>query len=107
MLGRRHLEAYLLDDEVITALCSAVDQQDRANDAIALKRAAVQHSVERGNDADDIKSAAGELYNGLRRLLQLTAAGSNWSAFARDTLAPLIRPGMSVYDELDNDIFGS
>lgn len=53
-----------------------------------------------------MKSAGGDTYNGLRRLLGLTAAGSDWNAFARDTLAPLLTAGLPAYDELKNDIFG-
>lgn len=106
VLSRRHIEAFLLDDEVIVKLCTVNQQPDKGDAALALKREAVEASVSRGNDSDDIKSAAGAIYTGLRRLLGLTSAGSDWMAFARDTLAPLLQPGMVAYDELKRDIFG-
>jgi hypothetical protein len=37
VLTRRHLEAYLLDDQVITALCASVEQADRTAEALAIK----------------------------------------------------------------------
>lgn len=92
VLTRRHIEAYLLDDEVIGALCFANDHPERVEDALAIKTEELAASVERNNDTDDLKSPAGSIYTRLRRLLLLTSAGSDWNAFARDTLAPLIVP---------------
>ncbi|MFI2709157.1 AAA family ATPase [Micromonospora sp. NPDC018662] len=106
VLGRRHIESYLLDDEVIAALCGKVDQEEKITDALAVKAGAIRNSIARNNDPDDMKSAAGEVFVGLRRLLVLTKAGSDWVAFARDTLAPLIGPEMQVYRELKEEIFG-
>lgn len=106
VLTRRQIEAYLLDDDVIVALCQSVGQPDKAGQALQLKADEVAAAIARGNDPDDIKKAAGGIYNGLRRLLLLTGAGSDWNAFARDTLAPLLQPGMAAYSELRNDIFG-
>jgi len=107
VLTRRHIEAYLLDDDVVRALCVAQGQQDRIEDALAIKQQELQANIGRNNDVDDVKSASGLIYTGLRRLLTLTSAGSDWNAFARDTLAPLLRPGMSAYTELRQDVFGT
>jgi hypothetical protein len=63
-------------------------------------------SPARGNDPDDLKSAAGEIFVGIRKHLLRSGVGSTWSAFARDTLAPLISTKMMVYCELRDDIFG-
>jgi hypothetical protein len=106
VLNRRHLEAYLFDDEVITALCSASGQPHRAAEALQVKADAVAASVARGNDADDVKRAAGAISEGLRRLLTLQGAGSSADAFARDTMAPLLAPPMAAYRELWECIFG-
>jgi hypothetical protein len=107
VLSRRHIESYLLDDEVIAALCTSVEQPDKIVEALAIKERQIAASMERKNDRDDMKSPAGEIYNDLRRLLMLTHAGSDWNAFARDTLSPLIRTGMVTYEELKQDIFGN
>ena len=40
-------------------------------------------------------------------MLGLTQQGQNATAFMRYTLAPLIKPGMNVYEELKRDIFGA
>lgn len=104
VLSRRHLEAFLWDDDVLTALAQRSGADP--NRVIAVKTEALRESVSRGNDPDDMKSAAGSAYANLRQLLNLLGAGSTAKAFMRDTLAPLITPGMSVYAELKRDIFG-
>ena len=59
-----------------------------------------------GDAVDDLKPASGDIYNACKDFLELTNPGNDTKTFMRDTLAPLIKPGMSVYDELKNDIFG-
>ncbi|KTR94239.1 hypothetical protein NS220_09565 [Microbacterium testaceum] len=101
VLGRRHLEAYLLDDEVIEALCREAGMGAKVADALEVKQRAIADSVARGNDADDVKRAAGSIRDGLRKLLSLATPGSTPDAFLRDTMAPLVREGMAVYSELE------
>jgi RecF/RecN/SMC N terminal domain len=108
VLSRRNIEAYLLDDEVLTALCASVDQADKASTLIATRdRLMTEAQTGGGADPDDLKKVAGTLYVEARRLLSLTRAGSTWPAFASSTLAPLITPGSRVYCELRRDIFNS
>jgi hypothetical protein len=107
VLGRRNIEAYLLDDEVLTALCAKHEQIAKAADVIRLRDEALRASIQRGNDADDLKKAAGQFYTDVRKELTLSGSGSSWNAFARTTLAPLVRPGMGVYEQLKDDIFGA
>ena len=107
VLGRRHLESYLFDDEVLTKLCASSDRKDAVDNVLAAKRKAISESVQRGNPEDDIKSAAGEIYSKTKSILSLKQAGNDRDAFVRNTLAPLLKPGMSVYETLKNDIFGS
>ena len=106
VLNRRHIEAYLFDAEVIAELCTSEGALDKINEAEAIRTAAIAASVERGNDPDDIKRAAGTIADGLRRLLSLANAGSNAEAFARDALARHLLPRMAAYQELDAVIFG-
>jgi hypothetical protein len=47
-----------------------------------------------------LKSAAGEIYVGLKKLLELQRCGNNVDAFMRDTLAPLVQPPMPSYQAL-------
>ncbi len=107
VLGRRHIEAYLFDDEVLKALCDSVGKSADAPAVLSAKNQAVANSVARGNPPDDIKSAAGNIYTETKRILGLTQAGNDRHAFARNTLAPLIKPGTTMYAALKQDIFGS
>jgi len=105
VLRRRHLEAFVYDDEVLTELCMSVGKAESVTEVIAAKEKAVADSVGRGNPPDDVKSAAGTIYNEAKRILSLTQVGNDQMAFARSTLAPLIKPGMAVYEQLKGDIF--
>lgn len=105
VLSRRHLEAFLLDDEVLEALCTSVGKAQDTQAVLALKSPAIEASVARENDPDDIKSAAGDIFNGARRILGRPQLGNTTEAFLCDTLAPLIVPGMAVYEELKTDLF--
>lgn len=107
VLGRRHIEAYLLDPEVIAAFCGQVGHADKSTEAVELLQQRLKTNVtERGKSPDDYKSAAGEFYVALRKLLELTQSGTTFSAFATESLAPLIKPGTQVYAALKSEIFG-
>jgi len=107
VLTRRHIESYLLDDEVIGALCESAGRPETTSRAIAARYEATEASVGRGNDVDDFKSAAGDFWTAVRQLLALVGAGNSTEAFLADTMAPLIVPGMAIYDLLRTDIFGT
>lgn len=105
VLTRRHLEAYLYDDEVLGKLCDIFGQSSKTRSLLSVKYSSIAESVKRGNPADDVKSAAPEIYIKAKKILGLTGVGDDQMAFARNTLAPLIKPGMKVYQELKNAIF--
>lgn len=107
VLGRRHLESYLFDDEVLEVLCNSVSRPEEIAAVLAAKQQAIIDSVSRGNPPDDIKSAAGKIYTETKRLLGITQGGNDRHAFARNVLAPLVKPSMAVYAQLKRDIFGS
>jgi predicted ATPase len=107
VLGRRHLEAFLLDDEVLVALATKSGHPDKVDEVIAAKQTALDEIVADGKDPDDVKSAAGRTYLAIRKMLGLSGAGGTTEAFLADTLAPLIEPDMSVYQELKSDLFGT
>jgi predicted ATPase len=104
VLPRRNLESYLFSDEVIEALVAREGKQELLSEARTIVANEVAASVGRGNAADDMKSAAGKIYVDLKKLLGLTRCGNNTDAFMRDTLAPLITPGMQVFAELKGAI---
>ncbi len=97
VLPLRNLESYLLADDVIEALVIREAKQHLLNDALAVKIAAIDSSVHRGNHADDLKSAAGDIYTGLKQLLMLRQAGNSTDTFMRDTLATLVKSPMATF----------
>jgi predicted ATPase len=108
VLSRRHIEAYLVDDEVLRSLCLAYNQPEKDAEVLAAKSQAVSESVQRGNAPDDFKSAAGKLFTSVVEILSLKGkqCGSTTEAFLRDTLAPLLKPELATYQQLKKDIFG-
>lgn len=102
---RRHIESYLLDDLVIKKLCEKMQHQDKYEECLAVKERLLKESTLRGNPSDDIKSASGDIFNELKRILVLTQCGNNKCAFLRDTLAPLITEDMPIYQEIEREIF--
>jgi len=100
VLSRRNLESYLFADDVIEALVETNQKAELLAEALEIKQTALATSVARDNAADDLKSAAGEIYTNLKALLELQRCGNSTEAFMRDTLAPLIVPEMDTYIEL-------
>ncbi len=105
-LSRRHLESYLLDDCIIRKLCEGVGKSEKYDECIDKKRKAIENVVSQGKPSDDIKSARGEIYLGLKQILELSRCGNTADAFLRDTIAPLITSETEVYKQLEKDIFG-
>ena len=105
VLSRRNLESYLFDDEVLRALALSVDKADRVETLLAEKQRSLTMSAH--VISDDLKPVSGEIYNACKNVLQLANPGNNARTFMRDALAPLIKPGMQVYDGLKRDIFGT
>lgn len=105
VLERRHLESYLLDDEIIRKWCVSAGKAELADDAIAIKEQAVSDSLGRGNAPDDIKSASNDIATNIKKLLGLTACGNTGEAIIRNSIAPLITPDTQVYEELKRLIF--
>ena len=98
VLSRRNLESYLFDDEVLWALAMSVDMEDKTETLLARKESI---RAARPDDApDDLKPASGEIYVACKKVLDLADPGNDAKTFMRYTLAPLVKPGMKVYDEL-------
>lgn len=103
--GRRHIESYLFDDELITKLCIIKGKPELIQNCLEVKNQAIQDSIGRGHPSDDIKSASGNIFVELKRILGLTQCGNNKCAFMRDTMTPLVTEETAVYQELENEIF--
>jgi hypothetical protein len=107
VLGRRNLESYLLDEEVLRTYCESRGQLDKWEAVRAERTTAMQTAIAGGKPQDDWKAAKGDIYNACKRILGLQRAGSNADEFMRTELAPLIRPPMAIYAELHADVFGA
>lgn len=105
VLNKRHIECYLLDNEIIKKLCRVQVKEDKIEECIAAKTQAISESISRGNPIDDIKSASGKIYIELKRILSLTKCGNTKDAFLRDTIAPLITEETQIYKDLESEIF--
>ncbi len=104
VLSRRNLESYLFDDDVLGALALSVGKADKVDELLAEKKRILDERT--GDDLDDLKPASGEIYLACKDILRLANPGNNTKTFMRDTLAPLVKPGMAVFDDLKQDIFG-
>lgn len=102
--SERHLEAYLLSDEIIEKLCITRGRDDVIPAALQAKQDGIARSCAQGKDANDIKSAAGFIVNDLRTLLQIQNGGSSTHPFLRDTIAPLVTWETGTYARLAADL---
>ncbi len=115
VLLRRNIESYLYDDEVIEFLYTSNELnmknkdkniQDLINNIKNLKVKLIEDSSKRGNPLDDIKKIAANLYQQIKKDLNIENLGSTNSAFEIAVLSKYIKPDMMVYKELQRIIFG-
>lgn len=105
VLSSRNLQSYLWSQEVLDQLCRSLGCEAKIGEVASARKAALVSSIARGNPADDLKSAAGELHVALKKILPLTGLGNDARSFERDTLAPLIQPALEAYQEVRRIIF--
>ena len=105
VLSRRNLESYLFDDEVLVRLGSSVGREDKIQELLDKKKSILETKLD--DPPDNLKPSSGQIYIACKQTLSLTQVGNDANTFMRDTLAPLIGPGMKVYEELKADIFSS
>ncbi len=98
VLTQGKIENYLLADEVLHVLCQDKELEPCEEKATELKK--IRESVK------DIKSAPNQIR---KKAVEWNAhgVGENPQGFLSNTLAPLIKPGMSTYNELKKIIFGT
>lgn len=98
VLATGKIENYLLADDVLHALC-----QDKGLEPCNEK---VVELIELRDNFTDIKKVPYQIRN---KMVEWGAReiGETYEGILRDTLAPLIKPGILTYDELKEIIFGS
>ena len=99
-------ESYLLDEETLEALCAGLGKSEFWPDIRDAREEALKSAAGRGKPEGDLKAARGDIYNACKRVLGLQQAGSSADVFLAEQLAPLIKPGMAIYDELRRDVLG-
>ena len=73
---------------------------DKTHEVLQLKQ---QRLADRSGNT---KAIVKDLRNWVIDSLGVRNAGDNSVSFLRDTISPLLRPGLEVYDSLEKDIFG-
>lgn len=107
VLSLRNIESYLLDDTVLVAVCHYLGDGGRSQEMLEAKQRALAGSVAAGGPPDDLKRAAGDIYNAAKRLFPTTRLGSNNRAFMAGICAPLVRDQATLYARLRNDVFST
>jgi hypothetical protein len=105
VLTLRSIESFLLDDAVLAAMCTAFGHPEMAPKLQAARIAAINSSVAGGGAPDDLKRAAGDIYNAAKRLFPDRKLGSDKRAFMKGVCAALITAGTPLYEMLRRDIF--
>ena len=107
-LSRKSIESYLLDDEVLTKLSEHYDKPDETQNLLTAKNEALKKQTSEGKSKspDDLKPIAQDIHVAAQNALKSVNLGNSKESFMRDILAPLIQPGMKVYEELHGNIFG-
>ena len=103
-LSRTTIESYLLDDEVLTKLCEDYGASDKINDLLTAKQNALKN--QKLKSSDNLKPIVQQIHGAAQKALKSVNLGNTRESFMMDVLAPRIRPGMAVYEELHRDIFG-
>jgi len=104
VLGRRDLESYLWDEEIIKTLCEKHAKPEIAQEIIAEKQRLLADNPTHGKPLDDVKAVSGPLFNFTKKKLNLTGCGNDAEAFGVATLAPLLVRGQAIYEELATTI---
>lgn len=105
MLELRHLEVYLLDDEILKKLCDNQGKPEIWPAVYAEKQQLLAASTQRGNPSDDWKSIGESLRLTVKRSLNINQLGNNADAFMLSYLVPLVTRETIIYQKLKQEIF--
>lgn len=100
VLSRRDIESFLWDDEVLAKFCNENHKPEAIPVVLKEKLNFLNSLPSRGKPKDDVKAITNQLYNSLKRILNMPGLGNTAEPFALEHLVPLIQPGMKVYEEL-------
>ena len=102
VLGRRELENYLYDPEVLAAFCN----REQKSDAIREIRSKFEELLcGRPLQYADLHATKGQLFNYIKEKTEIPNLGKDHREFATQFLAPALKESPSVLRELESDIF--
>ena len=100
------IEDYLLHNEVLTQLCVSLGKSGKIKEFLDAK----DKEIEKVNNDDKIHNKRRPIVQRIQQqaeiVLGLSHSGDTAEDFMTDILAPLIKSGMTVYEQLHDDIFG-
>ena len=85
-------------------MCEDYGASDKINDLLTAKQNALKN--QKLKSSDNLKSIVQQVHGAAQRTLKSANLGNSKESFMMDILAPLIQPGMQVYEELPEAIFG-
>ena len=100
------IEDYLLHNDVLTEMCVSIGKSGKVKGFLD----ATDKEIEKVNNDDKIHDKRRPIVQRIQQqaeiILELSHSGDTVENFMTDILAPLIKPGMAVYEQLHDDIFG-
>ena len=106
ILSRKYIEKYLTDNEVLEQLCVSEEKPDKVAEFLAAKDREIEQVMNNDKIHDKRRPIVQRIQQQAEQILGLVHSGDTTESFMRNILAPLIQPGMKVYEELHEDIFG-
>ena len=105
-MSRKYIEKFLLDDEVLRQLCVSLKKSDKIQEFLTAKDKEIEKVMNDSRIKKKRRPIVQRVQQQAEKILELSYSGDTVGSFMRDILAPLIQPGMKVYEELHKDIFG-
>ena len=106
ILSRKYIDKYLIDNEVLTQLCVSEGKSDKVEEFLEAKDREIEKVMNDDKIHDKRRPIVQRIQEQAEQILELVHSGDTVESFMRDILAPRIQPGMKVYEELHEDIFG-
>ena len=100
------IEDYLLHNDVLTELCVSLGKSGKVEEFLDAKDKEIEKVYNDDKIHDKRRPIVQRIQQQAEIILGLSHSGDTVESFMTDILAPLIKPGMSVYEQLHNDIFG-
>lgn len=102
VLGRREIENYLYDPDVLRTFLKIIDKEQFTNSIIEQRNALLLTDQASG---DNVKAISRELFDHIKRTTRQGDLGNTREEFAKQHLIPALKETSHVFQELQKDIF--